>query len=160
MVFGQDAALYVAEFGANKIARLDPATLNIEEFTLPNDDARPRRIAATGDGLIWYTDFTRGRLGRLNPRNGEVVEWLSPGGELSGPYAIAALGDDIWYVETGSEQNILVRFDPKTQSFDRWPIPSGGGVVRNMVATSSGGLALACSGVDKIALVTISPAEK
>jgi virginiamycin B lyase len=160
LVFGADGALYVAEFGANKIARLDPTTLRIEEFALPHEDARPRRIAATGDGYIWYTDFTRGRLGRLNPRNGEVVDWASPGGAQSGPYAIAALGDDLWYVETGDEQNMLVRFDPKTQGFERWPIPSGGGVVRNMVATPAGGLALACSGVDKIALVTISPAGK
>jgi len=160
LVFGADDALYVAEFGVNKIARLDPATLRIEEFALPNEDARPRRIAATGDGYIWYTDFTRGRLGRLNPRNGEVVDWASPGGAQSGPYAITVLGDSIWYVETGSEQNMLVRFDPKTESFERWPIPSGGGVVRNMVATPAGGLALACSGVDKIALVTISPTAK
>jgi virginiamycin B lyase len=160
LVFGADGALYVAEFGANKIARVDPATRRIEEFMLPNEDARPRRIAATSDGYIWYTDFTRGRLGRLDPRNGEVVDWLSPGGAQSGPYAIAVLGDDVWYAETGAEQNVLVRFDPKTRSFEQWPIPSGGGVVRNMVATPAGGLALACSGVDKIALVTISPTAK
>jgi virginiamycin B lyase len=64
---------------------------------------------------------------KLNPRNGEVVDWLSRGGAQSGPYAIAALVDGVWYAETGSEQNMLVRFDPKTQSFERWPIPSGGG---------------------------------
>jgi len=52
---------------------------------LPSEDARPRRIAATSDGYIWYTDFTRGRLGRLDPRNGEVVDWLSPGGAQSAP---------------------------------------------------------------------------
>jgi virginiamycin B lyase len=160
LVIGADSALYIAEFGANRIARLDAATRRIEEFVLPSEDARPRRIAATSDGYIWYTDFTRGRLGRLNPRNGEVVDWLSPGGAQSGPYAIAVLGDDVWYAETGDEQNMLVRFDPKTRSFEQWPIPSGGGVVRNMVATPSGGLALACSGVDKIALVTISPTAK
>ena len=161
LVFGADGALYVAEFGANKIARVDPATgAQFEEFVLPSEDARPRRIAATSDGYIYDTDYTRGRLGRLDPRNGEVVDWLSPGGEQSGPYAIAVLGDDIWYAETGDEQNMLVRFDPKTKSFEQWPIPSGGGVVRNMVATPAGGLALACSGVDKIALVTIAPTAK
>ena len=135
IVSGADGALYVAEFGANKIARVDPATLSVKEFTLPNEDLRPRRIAATSDGYIWYTDFTRGRLGRLDPRTGEVEDWLTPGGAQSGPYAIAALGDGVWFAETGEEQNMLVRFDPRTQSFAKWPIPSGGGVVRNMVAT-------------------------
>jgi len=51
---------------------------------------------------------------------------------------------------------MLVRFDPKSEKFERWPIPSGGGVVRNMATTSSGNLALACSGVDTMAFVEIA----
>ena len=46
-------------------------------------------------------------------------------------------------------------FDPKTEKFQTWPIPSGGGVVRNMMSTYDGNLALACSGVNKVALVKI-----
>jgi virginiamycin B lyase len=51
--------------------------------------------------------------------------------------------------------NTLVRFDPKTEKFQTWVIPSGGGVVRNMMTTRDGHLALAESGVNKIALVEI-----
>jgi len=50
-----------------------------------------------------------------------------------------------------------VRFDPKMRSFASWPIPSGGGVVRNMVATSKGDLYIACSGVNKVGIVKIYP---
>ena len=39
--------------------------------------------------------------------------------------------------------------------FQTWEIPSGGGVVRNMMATQEGNLVLACSGVDRIALVDL-----
>lgn len=145
-----------AEFGSNRIARVDPVTLKIEEFTLPNPDARPRRIAAASDDIIWYTDYARGYLGRLDPKTGEVSEWPSPGGRDSGPYAIAVVEDVIWYVESATSPNMLRRFDPKSQTFERWPIPSGGGVVRNMAPAPSGGLALACSGVNAIALVDIS----
>jgi virginiamycin B lyase len=56
-------------------------------------------------------------------------------------------------VESAASPNMLTRFDPKSGKFERWPIPSGGGVVRNMAPTPSGGLALACSGVNAIALV-------
>jgi streptogramin lyase len=55
----------------------------------------------------------------------------------------------------GCEPNTLVRFDPKTEKFQTWEIPSGGGVVRNMMATQDGNLVLACSGVDRIALVDV-----
>lgn len=53
------------------------------------------------------------------------------------------------------QPNTLVRFDPKTEQFQIWTIPSGGGVVRNMDATRDGSLALACSGVNGLALVQV-----
>jgi virginiamycin B lyase len=85
-----------------------------------------------------------------------VTEWASPGGPKSLPYGITALHGVIWYSESGVKPNTLVRFDPKTHAFQTWTIPSGGGVVRNMMPTSNGqGLALACSGVNKVALVSI-----
>jgi len=50
--------------------------------------------------------------------------------------------------------NTLVRFDPRTKAFSKTDIPSGGGVVRNMAATKDGKIYLACSGVNKVAIVT------
>ena len=49
----------------------------------------------------------------------------------------------------------LVRFDPRTEKFQTWIIPAGGGVVRNMMTTRDGNLALAESGVNRVALVEI-----
>ena len=51
--------------------------------------------------------------------------------------------------------NTVVRFDPKTEKFQTWTIPSGGGVVRNVSVTPDGNLAMACSGVNRVALVEI-----
>jgi virginiamycin B lyase len=61
----------------------------------------------------------------------------------------------VWYVETFPRPNALVRFDIATESFQTWAIPSGGGVVRNMMVTADGKLVLACSGVNRVALVEI-----
>ena len=72
------------------------------------------------------------------------------------PWSIAATPDGmIWFTETDVKPNTVVRFDPKTGSMRSWPIPSGGGVVRQMVATSDGTLWLACSGVGKIGRVQV-----
>ena len=116
----------------------------------------PRRIALTPDDVVWYTDFARGYLGRLDPATGAVKEWASPGGAQSQPYGIAATGGAIWYSESGVRPNTLVRFDPRTEKFQTWIIPAGGGVVRNMMVTRDGNLALAESGVNRVALVTIA----
>jgi virginiamycin B lyase len=83
---------------------------------------------------------------------------VSPGGADSRPYAIDVTPDGaVWYVETGVDaKNVLVRFNPETKKFLTWPIPSGGGTVRNMEVDKNGNLRLAESGVGKIARVTIT----
>lgn len=74
----------------------------------------------------------------------------------SEPYGIAVTADGIvWYSESGVTPNTLTRFDPKSQTFSQEKIPSGGGVVRNLVATSDHRLYLACSGVNKVAVVDL-----
>ena len=155
MVINSNGIPFFDEFGANRIARIDPQTMAIREYELPNAAARPRRITRTSDDAIWYTDYARGYLGRLDPSTGKVSEWASPGGSNSRPYGMAAINDVIWYSESGVKPNTIVRFDPKTKTFQTWPIPSGDDVVRNMMPTSDGNLAIACSGANRIGLVEI-----
>jgi virginiamycin B lyase len=102
---------YFAEFGANKLASIDPKTMQVHEYPLPNASSRPRRIAITSDDAIWYTDYARGYLGRFEPKTGEAREWPPLGGPDSGPYGITALEDIIWYSELGPNPNTLTRFD-------------------------------------------------
>ena len=103
--------------------------------------------------LIWYSDYGRGALGRFDPKTGEAREWPSPGG--SEFWGIATVNNVVWYSEAGTQPNTLVRFDPKTETFQSWAIPSGGGIVRNMMPTRDGNLVLACSGVNRVALVEV-----
>jgi len=146
---------FFCEFGTNKLGSIDPKTLTIREYTLPARTARPRRLALAPDGTIFYTDYARGYLGHFDPAAGKLLqEWASPGGSGSEPYGIAITNDGIvWYSESGVKPNTLVRFDPAAQTFSTEAIPSGGGVVRNMVATRDRRLYLACSGVNRVAVV-------
>ena len=47
------------EFGTNKVATIDPKTMAIKEYTLPDPAARPRRLALEADDVVWYADFAR-----------------------------------------------------------------------------------------------------
>jgi len=141
------------ELGTNKMASIDPNTMDIREYTLPVS-ARPRRLAIAADDTVYFTDFKSGNLGRLNLSTGQVKFYPSPGGPDSNPYGIAITPDGmVWYSESGVNPNTIVRFDPQTETFARTNIPSGGGVVRNMAATSDGRVYIACSGVDKVGVV-------
>ena len=158
IVVTQNNVPFFCEFGTNKLASIDPNTMKIREYTLPAANARPRRIALGPDGTIYYTDFARGYLGHFDPASGKLLkEWASPGGTGSEPYGIAITNDgEVWYSESGVNPNTLVRFDPKSDSFSTKQIPSGGGVVRNMVVTPNRKLYLACSGVNKVAVVDLT----
>ena len=146
---------WYVDFRGNRVGSVDPVTMEIREYPLPDPAARPRRIAITPDDVVWYSDYARGYVGRFDPETGAVREWPSPGGAQSRPYGITAVGYTIWYSESGVRPNTLVRFDTKAAKFQTWTIPSGGGVVRNMMATPDGNLVLACSGVNRVALVEV-----
>jgi virginiamycin B lyase len=123
---------WVALFGSNALGLVDPATMEMETFTLP-EGARPRRLVIDRSDRVWYVDYARGKLARLDPETGDVREWDSPGGDDSRPYGMAIDADDrIWYVETGSNPNPFVGFDPRTGEFSVTAIPSGAGAVRHM----------------------------
>ncbi len=152
MIVNSKGVPFFVEFGAPKVAGIDPVSMEIHKCPLPNPDARPRRVAITADDVIWYSDFARGYLGRLDPKTGKVTEWPSPGGPQSQPHGIAIVPGAVFYCES----NTLTRFDPKTEKFQTWVIPAGGGVVRSMMVTKDGNhLSMAESGVNKIALAEV-----
>lgn len=122
-------------FGTNKLATVDPSTMELTEIELPNEDTRPRRLAQTSDGVIWYGDYSRGYIGSFNPENGEMNEWEMPSAENSRPYAVTVDDKDrVWLVETGVQPNMFVGFDTNTKEWiASEAVPSGGGTVRHMV---------------------------
>ena len=129
-----DGTPWIVLLGTNKLASVDPGTLELTEYVIPAGDARPRRLEVTRDGRIWYADYRRGYLGRYDPKARSFREWALPSGRRSRPYGMA-LDDDgrIWVVETGVSPNLFVGFDTRTERmFSVTPIPSGAGSVRHM----------------------------
>jgi virginiamycin B lyase len=155
MALDSKGNLFVVQFGVNKVARVDTKTLEIKEYTLPEAASRPRRIAITGDDMVWYADYSRGYLGKLDPSTGKVTEYPSPSGPKSAPYGISAINNVIWYSESETEPNTIVRFDPKTEKFQSWAIPGGGNIVRNTDVTKNGDFVLANSLTNEVTLVRI-----
>ena len=107
--------------------------------------------------MIWYVNSSLGRLGRLNPKSGEIKEWPSPSGPKSHPYAIVIVDGIVWYNESFQRPDALVRFDPQTETFQSWAIPSGdihAGHIRHMRSTKEGNLLIHQSSTNRIIQVT------
>jgi virginiamycin B lyase len=149
---------WVACNGNNCLVRIDPETMDTREYPLPNPKTTVRRLDFASDGMIWYVNSSQGRLGRLDPKTGKVKEWPSPSGPKSHPYAIAVVDDIVWYNESRKRPDTLVRFDPATERFQSWAIPSGGiyaGIVRHMRPTREGNLLIHQSSTNRIILVIL-----
>jgi virginiamycin B lyase len=148
---------WVACNGSNCLARIDPETMEIALTDL-EEGTTVRRLAFAEDGAIWFVNSSLGRLGRLDPETGEVRQWDSPSGPGSHPYAIAVVGGAVWYNESAQRPDALVRFDPETETFQSWAIPSGGvhaGIVRHMRPTRDGDLLIHQSSTNRIIRVKL-----
>jgi virginiamycin B lyase len=134
IVVDPDNRPWASASGSNKLFEIDSSTFSLREIELPDADSRPRRLVATSDGDIWFADYSRGRLGHYAVLNGQITQWLMPGGEDSKPYGMAVDRDDrIWIVETGNVPNRFVGFDTGSGVFlNETDIPSGGGTVSHM----------------------------
>ncbi len=136
-----DGTVWVACNGSNCLLRVDPNTMDVTEIELPEKGTHVRRLDIDADGMIWWVNSGLGRLGRYDPATGAIREWPSPSGSKSHPYAIAVYKGAIWYNESGVRPDMLVRFDPVSETFQSWPIASDGvyaGILRHMRVSGDG----------------------
>ncbi len=129
-----DGSVWAVMFGSNKLAHINPSTLEHDEIVLPRADARPRRLEVLDNGGVWYVDYAKGMLGVYDPDSKNFSEWQMPQGEGSRPYGMASdSSGNLWMVATGVQPNVLMGFNPRTESFfATTEIQSGGGNVRHM----------------------------
>lgn len=153
MALADDGGLWFCELSGGKLGRLDAETGAIAEYAPPEKGVEPRRLVAL-KGAIYFTDSGGGRLGRLTLADKKFKMWDSPSGNSSEPYGIGAdSANKIWYEESASSANKLVRFDPSVEVFRTYPMPAPNSSVRNMARDAKGRLWLPLSLANKIAVV-------
>ncbi len=157
MVLADDGGLWFCELTGQKLGRVDPATGAITEFIpeVPSGDAKvqPRRLVSVS-GAIYFTDSGGGRLGRLTLADKKFKMWNSPSGNSSEPSGIAVdSAGNIWYGESASSANKLVRFDPNVEIFNVFPMPAPNSSVLNIARDAHGRLWMPLSTPNKIVVV-------
>jgi len=155
IIVDHDGMVWIAYNGTNKLARMHPESMEIQYYSISDDGTRIRRLGVDSKDMIWYVNSSMGRIGRLNPDTGTIKEWDSPSGAQSHPYSLAVINDKIWYNESAMRPDALVRFDPETESFQSWAIPSGVGIIRHVWVTRENKLLIHQSSSNRVGLVTI-----
>jgi len=113
---------------SNHVARFDPATGEFRYFRLPLADPAvsgvPIPVAygldVAPDQSIWWSQLFGHRIGRIDPETGEVRSWQPP---FDGPRRLFVGPDGVVWVP-GYGASVLGRFDPKTESWTVYPLPT------------------------------------
>lgn len=105
-----------------------------EMFPVPAG-SRPHDVAPAPDGTVWYTAQRTGRLGRLDPATGEIVE--VPLGAGSAPHGVIVGPDGAAWVTDGG-LDAIVRVDHVTLQVDVFPIGRTGARLNTAAFDGSG----------------------
>ncbi len=137
---GPDDALYVAEtgtnIGGNAIARIT-ADGSRREFRLPAGAGGPWGITVGGDRKIWFTEVGAGKVGRLDPTTGDIVEF-PVGAADSQPQGIVAGPDGaLWGTEAAANRVFRVSLEGRVTEFR---IPTPGSLPVSIAAGRGGAL--------------------
>ncbi len=147
--------LFIAFNGTNAIGRMDANSLKVTYYPVPDERTRIRRLDIDSEGNVWFVNSSLGKIGKLEVATGEITQWDSPSGERSHPYSMTVIDDIIWYNESGMRPDALVRFDPATQRFQSWAMPSGVGIIRHTWKTRAGDLLVHQSSSNRVGRVRI-----
>jgi len=99
----------------------------ITEYDLPRLVTQPHDAVVDSEGMVWYADFGRQYIGKLDPNTAQVVEYPVP--ELKTGYPSGLL--DVQFDQEGNlwlgmmHQGGIAKFDPKTEKFQIWDSPVG-----------------------------------
>jgi virginiamycin B lyase len=126
IVAGPDGNLWFAEFTANKIGMINPATHATADFAIPTAGGNPFSITAGADGNLWFTEWTTSKIGMINPTTHATTDYaLAPNAE---PQQITAGPDgNLWFTEFGAGNAKIGTINPATHAINEYALPANAG---------------------------------
>jgi virginiamycin B lyase len=107
--------------GGNRIGRITTSGA-ITEVPIPTTSAQPAEITTGPDGAIWFTEFGKSQIGRLDPATNSITEYPVLLG--SGPDGITVGPDGaLWFTEFQASQ--IGRITTDGTVTHQFPTPSG-----------------------------------
>lgn len=98
-----------------------PVEASIQEWPVPTPGSRPHDPLAARDGSIWWTGQLAGRIGRLDPKTGQMKEYALKTPH-TGPHGLVEdKTGNIWF--TGNNAGLIGKLEPKTGAVTEYPIP-------------------------------------
>jgi len=120
-----DGSVWFSQLNMSHIGRIDAESLEVT--SIPTPFVTPRRLRFDSKGNLWVPSYAEGTINRFDTA---AMEWresyeipIEPiGSEV--PYAvfIDPDTDHVWI--TGTQSDTLIRFEPETENWTIYPLPT------------------------------------
>ena len=121
---GPDDTPALAQLYGCQVSVFDAGTETFTEYpALVDPPCKTRRLGIDSKGLLWYGVFSQGKLGKIDLKTGEQVEF-DMASRFAEPYSVRVdrHTDTIW-MSDGGMGGTLISFDAETEEFTYYPTP-------------------------------------
>lgn len=111
IVPGPDGALWMTDFGNNRLVRFEPGASTETSWTLFDPTLAilsPSQIQFDAQGRVWISEFTGGRIDRFDPATNEIVSY--PG--FLNPIHFDLFGGRVYVTEANGGNGQIALLDP------------------------------------------------
>jgi streptogramin lyase len=113
--------IYLLDFAAGNIVKIDAKTKVPTVYLTPTPNARPRRGRVDTQDRLWFAEYQGNAIGMFDPKTEKISEWKVPT-PYSSPYdAEAGRNGEAW--TGGMSTDRVVRLDPKTGQTTEYLLP-------------------------------------
>jgi virginiamycin B lyase len=127
--------LYLLDFAADNIGRIDAKTKQFKSYPTPTRDSRPRRGMVDSQDRLWFAEYGANAIGVFDPKTEKIQEWKVPT-PWSAPYqAVIDKNGEVW---TGSMfTDRIIRLNPKNGQVTEYLLPRETNIRRVFVDDST-----------------------
>jgi streptogramin lyase len=144
-----DGSVWLSQPFINRLGHFDPRTGELTQREVPAPGFGPRRIRTDSRGRVWLP-LLSGHLGVYDPATQKFQFWSSPGPQRPHPPGAVDYHYNLFVDRTGNagtkdrvyisgtESDSIIAFDPDTQQFTVYRVPTLGFFVREFEAFDGG----------------------
>jgi virginiamycin B lyase len=150
--------LYLLDYSAGNIGRIDGKTKELKVFATPTPNSRPRRGRVDEQGRLWFAEYQGHAIAMLDPAKETVTEWKVPT-PWSAPYdAMVGKNGDAWAGSMLTDR--VARLNVASSEYVEYPLPRPTNIRRVFVDDSRSPSVLWVGSNHGASIVKVEPLER
>jgi virginiamycin B lyase len=149
--------VYLLDFSAGNIVKIDAKTKEPTVYRTPTPDSRPRRGRVDSQGRLWFGEYQGNAIGVFDPETKKMSEWKVPT-PWSAPYDALLDGNgDAWAGSMSTDR--VARLDVKSGQYTEYMLPRSTNIRRVYVDDSKNPGTLWVGSNHGASIVKVEPLE-